>query len=271
MDVKAGAAGATAASAQRRRFDRDERARIRDTLIAYMERSAIGVPTLQKEIAIANDVVLDRIPLSTLQRFLADSHRTNDSFIGFCEALARTLPVADPLGDLTRSLAGMFEGASGASEAALPAGTLTGYYAHKSRRQVKGIAVMEKGPATFSPYCRLTVAQSATGPVVRLHEQIIDWKKESGKDKAEPVARPCEGVGLVCGERFFALLKNQLTGAPRTYWMEPRQGWAIAGDIIEMPAALDGTGASELHRSITVGFTQEGEQKGEEGADHAGS
>ena len=72
-------------------FSRDDRALLRAALIAYMEEHRIGVPTLQVRIAKAVGREPHLLPLKTLQRFLADTSRTNDALLSLCSQFAEAL------------------------------------------------------------------------------------------------------------------------------------------------------------------------------------
>ena len=71
---------------KRRVFDNVDRKIIRLRLSSYMKLYGIGAPKLRDRIvdAIGNEHD-DLVQLKTLQRFLADSNRTDDPFVGRCQ------------------------------------------------------------------------------------------------------------------------------------------------------------------------------------------
>lgn len=83
-------------------FDKAERDRIRDALRRYMKDNRIGAPKLRDLIAEANGMSARRdgkepIALSTVQRFISDAHRANDSFVGLCARFTDGFPKSDPI------------------------------------------------------------------------------------------------------------------------------------------------------------------------------
>ena len=80
--------------ARRPAFDEDSRERIRRALISYKDAHGVGVPTMQLRIAEAlGDPDPDRIPLKSLQRFLAGTHRTDDTLVAnFASFLSKVAP-----------------------------------------------------------------------------------------------------------------------------------------------------------------------------------
>jgi hypothetical protein len=65
-------------------FDEPARRRVRDGLRSYMRAHRIGAPTLQARIIEADAPRFREVPLSTLQRFLRDAHRTADAHVALC-------------------------------------------------------------------------------------------------------------------------------------------------------------------------------------------
>ena len=95
---------------QERRPNYDElvRERVRRELVHYKEQHGIGVPALQQRIADAIEDTPDRIPLKSLQRFLAGTHRTDDALIHLIIVfLSKVIPFAQEM-DMARSLAQFF-------------------------------------------------------------------------------------------------------------------------------------------------------------------
>lgn len=193
-------------------FEKADRDRIRRQLLRYMEENRIGVPTLQKLIARANGYAdHDYIQLKTLQRFLADKHRSNDTFIGLCARFAGSLPDDDPVADLGDTLVRFMRGKAPAGDdgdgRAFPGDVLGAYDG----------ALDTPSPPAGKPYSRLTVDRLIATPFAAV-EEIVHGGRSSARDApAAGVWRVYEGVMVQPGGRFFALMRNTLTGAPRTY------------------------------------------------------
>lgn len=95
---------------QERRPSYDEivRERVRRELVHYKEQHGIGVPALQQRIADTIEDTPDRIPLKSLQRFLAGTHRTEDALVHLIIVfLSKVIPFAKEM-DMARSLAQFF-------------------------------------------------------------------------------------------------------------------------------------------------------------------
>lgn len=88
--------------AQRRpAYNETERERIRRGMLRYKDQHEVGVPTLQLRIAEAMGDSPDRVPLKSLQRFLAATHRTDDALVGHCAGFLSKVappPAEDELG-----------------------------------------------------------------------------------------------------------------------------------------------------------------------------
>lgn len=72
-------------------FDSAERERIRAALRRYMRENRIGAPALQYRIEEADQPRKREIPLSTLQRFIAGKHHTQDHHVALCHAFVKDL------------------------------------------------------------------------------------------------------------------------------------------------------------------------------------
>lgn len=192
-------------------YEPAERARIRRKLLRYMEENRIGVPKLQLLIVRANGYRADQIDfvsLKTLQRFLADKHRTNDTFITLCARFAEDLPDEDPIGDLGAALTTFMRGkVDEAGPLAFPEHVLGAYD-----------ATLETTPAVpVGPYSRLTVDRVVGTTFASVSEMVGSVRPEGDRPTSEGSWRVYEGVMFKPSVRFFALMRNALTGAPRTY------------------------------------------------------
>ena len=78
-------------------YSADDRALIRDQLLAYSEQHRIGTPTLQTRIAEASGRHAYELSNKTLQRFLAGATRTNDAFVWLCHKFLHSVDAVDPV------------------------------------------------------------------------------------------------------------------------------------------------------------------------------
>lgn len=97
---------------ERPTYDEPARARIREALKRYQAEHGIGVPTLQARIVeflTGSKKELDRLPGKTIQRFLADTHRTTDPtvhlFVRFLSSVAPPSPAESLAAPLASFLA----------------------------------------------------------------------------------------------------------------------------------------------------------------------
>ncbi|WP_029032279.1 hypothetical protein [Salinarimonas rosea] len=257
---------AGAGTAEKNRFDREDRERIRDALIAYMEARSIGVPTLQKEIAIANGLTLDRIPLSTLQRFLSSTHRTNDAFVRFCHSFAASLPVSDAPGRLAGELglfyaagdAGRSDAAEGA-QALLPP-RLQGFASEALLRkgqadvvQVGRTKIVKMG-ADRASILYSELERSGTRQTNAVTERVFNWALSGDKADDPDVCRAYEGAAVVSGSSAFFVLRNLLTRAPRTYVLTIGDDGVMAGRSAEPVGVFEMPRSSGTVESVAVRF-----------------
>jgi hypothetical protein len=92
-------------------FDNAARELIRKKLIRYMKDHGIGVPALAERIRASHPREAE-IPVSTLQRFLANSvQRTNEPCVRLCHSFAESLTAFDHLAMLGERLS-VFYGAT---------------------------------------------------------------------------------------------------------------------------------------------------------------
>jgi hypothetical protein len=165
---------------QERRPSYDElvRERVRRELVHYKEQHGIGVPALQQRIADAIGDVPDRIPLKSLQRFLAGTHRTEDTLVHLCIVfLSRVIPFAQEM-DMATSLAQFFRYAPDFAESYWE---LTGTY-HAYVRAGAGDAEFEV------PYSVMNVEPARLPNYLGASELVINL------ERAEKPARDFESV-----------------------------------------------------------------------------
>lgn len=195
-------------------FDAAERARIRAALLRYMEEHRIGVPTLQVRIAKASGRSPDLIPLKTLQRFLADSHRTNDAFLipvyEFTKEMPTTAPT-DQFAAVATALAAFFPDGIAAPRS-LPRRITS---VMKTFRLVQPL-----DKEIFSGI--ISFERASTDGIVRIRERIYnpDAKPEFVLSRETENAAPVhtyEGVLVTYKAAHIGLMRNTLTRTPRLH------------------------------------------------------
>jgi hypothetical protein len=234
------------AGSVKNRFDQADRDRIRRALMRYMQEHAIGVPTLQKEIAAANDLSLDRVPLKTLQRFLGNTHRSNEAMVRFCDRFIAATSDANPidaLGEQIAAFLGVWRDRHGCRP--VPP-ELAGSFRVKTK-VTAAMGVRLWNPARQQsekvPYSELEIALLPGRAFALVRETVANWTRqeiEPPSPDAETVPRRSyEGVVIHPNGAFFALLRNVLTGAPRTYWITRYTGNQLLGHGHEALSSLD--------------------------------
>lgn len=243
------------------RFDMTERARLRAALLRYMKEHGIGVPTLQVRIADGTDRSPDLLPLKTLQRFLADVGRTNDTFLIPCFEFAQSLPAGDDIEGFAREAAGFF----GVEQAGANAAGLTGNYAVFARPQKTDTRMRVLAPddieqrEEFSVFhSRCVVEQSGPAGPYRLHEETIITSEGT---QADSVRHIYEGVVLAFDPLVFALSKNALTRLPRAYWLRGFADGTLAGYGMEAAFLTDLGEARPYTRPVDFEFRRESEKE----------
>ena len=191
-----------------------------------MEENRIGVPTLQKLIAEANDLTLDRLPLKTLQRFLADSHRSNDIMVRFCHRFAADLADDDPLDSFGEALIGFWGATASVRNWQALAPDMIGAFEGRAEEAVTGLRM---GQDSWVPFSTLTVEAVPAQPYARAAETISNWSRTASPDSGDSVRRSYEGVLLHPPGALLLALRNSLTGAPRLYWLDAFDGPRLTG------------------------------------------
>ncbi|MCP5389611.1 MAG: hypothetical protein H6915_07565 [Novosphingobium sp.] len=239
------------------RFDLADRDSIRRALLRYMQERAIGVPTLQKEIAAANDLALDRVPLKTLQRFLGDTHRSNDALIRFCAQFVTTLPDSDPLaafGEQMAAFLGIWR--DGHDCRAVPP-EIAGTYSGRARRGAEpggGMRVYRGDAEDWVPYSAVDIDPIPSHPFAVVREVISNWDRRQPADAAAETTprRAYEGIAIHPNGSFFVVMRSVLTGTPRVYWLDWTADGRLGGQGHESRTSLDQGPPS----SATTGSTQ---------------
>lgn len=243
------------------RFDLADRARIRRALLRYMQQRAIGVPTLQKEVAAANNLSLDRVPLKTLQRFLGDTHRSNDALIRFCAQFVGTLPDGDPLaafGEQMAAFLGVWQ--DGHDCRPVPSEIAGAYHgrAHRAAEPGGRMRVYRGDAEDWVPFSAVEIKPLPTHPFAFVREFVSNWdRRPPGEASAETTPRRAyEGIAIHPNGSFFVVMRNVLTGTPRVYWLDTVADGRLGGHGHESRSGLEdgATTTTALHSSTQVLF-----------------
>lgn len=221
-------------------FDAGERAHIRAALLRYMGEHRIGVPTLQGRIAQASGRSPDLIPLKTLQRFLADTHRTNDAFLIPVHQFSRDLPVRSIIDELGSAVSGFFSQSSEQGDARHEARAgldLAGAYDILAAQVVKpdpasGLR-MEIRSGYKIPYGRMQFAPGHGGHYLTAQEVIFNPHKIPAPESGEGARHLCEGAVLAFRPLVVLLLRSVLSRLPKTYWLRQDKEGDLMGNAIE--------------------------------------
>ncbi len=185
-------------------YDQQERERIRRSLRRYMEEHRIGTPTLQLRI-IEADARQRELPLSTLQRFVAGSHRTMDSYVDMCRRfLEGTGAQAEP-GDIGEALAARFGDGDAKQARELAAAFANEYVIHADP--------WDSTRAAGLPYAVVRFDRVPEKPYLKIAEEAHDMPRQ-----AQPARRHrYEGALVFNGRLVHAFLRSCLTRQPKTY------------------------------------------------------
>lgn len=228
-------------------FDERDRQAIRRRLQRYVEDHGIGAPTLCKRIEKA-DPRGRELPLSNLQRFLSDSHRTLDLYVAMITAFLDTVAsknedwATDQFGDaLARFVAAARSTpADDKLRTALP-----GAY-----RRIQ----QEGGPAAGNAAPELTIGVPTEGgylPVAGMR------RGDRGAHQAY------EGALAVSDGLVFIVMRSALTRLPLIYWLERAEaavdydGTYLVGQVSETLFRAQ-TAAGERVTSETILITSGG-------------
>ncbi|MBN8913091.1 MAG: hypothetical protein J0H65_13765 [Rhizobiales bacterium] len=199
-------------------FDAPERARMRAALLRYMEEHRIGVPTLQGRIAQASGRSTELIPLKTLQRFLADSHRTNDAFLVPVYQFSKDLPERhDEFTAIAGGLVSFYSPPGSGSEPRPPgAFSLLGAFDVYEEGTDQSDRATQTGRMTFDP------EQSPPALLVREH-QYLPGNSTGLNDPAHIF----EGIVVSFGMFQIGMMRSTLTHLPRIHWFAFGRGFAL--------------------------------------------
>lgn len=181
-------------------YDQKERERIRRSLRRYMEQHRIGTPTLQFRI-IEADARGRELPLSTLQRFVAGSHRTSDAYVDMCRQFLESAGMAGEAVDVGEALAVHF-----GDENSERARGLAAAFAHEFMIYATPWDQERSGDG---PYAIARCDQVPDKPYLKVAEEARDMPRPG----ASPRRHRYEGT-LVFNDRPGARIPAELPHAP---------------------------------------------------------
>ncbi|HMQ92841.1 MAG TPA: hypothetical protein PKA33_17840 [Amaricoccus sp.] len=216
-------------------FDERARQRVRDGLRSYMRTHRIGVPTLQVRIIEADAPRYREIPLSTLQRFLRDAHRTADAHVAVCaqflEKAGEPIAAADDTG-FAPALAGFIgvpDDPLSVADAALQS-ELAGDYEVTGRQEGEPAIRLGLMPAPGRPW--------------------LDAAETVSPSEDSPLRHRYEGTLAGNGPLLFIALRHTLTRLPKIYWLERADSAGkeryLAGQMAETLFRAEGEKSSRV-------------------------
>lgn len=240
-------------------FDEAERQSIRRTLLRYIDENSIGAPTLQRLIAAANGISVDQLPLKTLQRFMADTHRSNDLMVRYCHHFVIDQLAPDPVtafGDQFAAFLGVWH--DGRDCRPVPPDMAGSFASHTKEALPPGQTMRVSRAGDLVPFSRIQIDLLPGRVFAVIRETIINWKAlpSGAADDGLPTTprRDYEGVMIHPHGALFAIMRNVLTGTPRTYWLNRQADNKVLGYGHESYGTLDvkTPGGSPLHDSRAV-------------------
>lgn len=240
-------------------FDETERQSIRRSLLRYIDENNIGVPTLQRLIATTNGISIDQLPLKTLQRFMADTHRSNDLMVRYCHHFVVDQFAPDPViafGDQFAAFLGIWR--DGRDCRPVPPDMAGTFASHTKEALPPGQTMRVSRAADLVPFSRIQIDLLPDRAFAVIRETIVNWKAQApgAADLGLPTTprRDYEGVIIHPQGALFAVMRNVLTGTPRTYWLDRQADNRVLGYGHESYGALDVKilGGSPLHDSRAV-------------------
>jgi hypothetical protein len=202
----------------KKEFSQDDRARLRAALLAYMEEHRIGVPTLQVRIAQAAGREPHLLPLKTLQRFLADTSRTNDGLLSLCFQFAETLePKAGPEG-FAEAADAFFETTVNGGNRSVLLGRWTGL----AQRNKTGMSVVNQTGMDISSVqtSELKLELLENGKGLKTTEKVTNPGGNRNAKYDPGMQHIYEGIAVQFRPLICLIAKNLLTRLPRTYWLQ---------------------------------------------------
>lgn len=193
-------------------YDDQDRDLIRRQLIGYMDQYHIGTPTLQARVAEATDRSLDEVNNKTLQRFLAGTHRTNDSFVWLCHKFTLTIDAVDPVKEFGKAVCRFYAPAG----EGLP-GSLEGGYDVATFRYNGAGQLTDQVQKRYARFRFETVGEEN---YLRASEESYRTRATSKSVAADKTIR-AEGVAFSKSAKLIVLLREALSRSHLTYVLEP--------------------------------------------------
>jgi hypothetical protein len=220
------------APAAQKEFDEHARDRIRRGLLRYMEQHRIGTPRLRERIMKA-DKRARELPLSNLQRFLAGTHRTFDTYVGMCRAFleAEGKSLTPAFGEalalfLRRPEPTLETDGERSGEQAL------GDLVDKFETRITA----SSPDVTGAPYSELTFMPGTDKSFVLVDEVVvIPPSSETGRSQRWAY----DGVAVAENGFVYVFLRNSITRRPKSYSLTPTgpaEMPVLEGEGFESPA-----------------------------------
>ena len=217
-------------------FDEQARDRIRRGLLRYMEEHRIGTPRLRERIMKA-DKRARELPLSNLQRFLANKHRTFDTYVGMCHEFLDS--VGAPL--TADEFAPMFLKFLGIPKQTKSVGRdpelMTKYVGSYSRHSYgQGKLSPRRVPAApwGNQSGKLTLTPAGNEPYL-VAVEFVD--EPTVTNRVPEHRRALEGVAVTLGNSLCIFARDLLTRFP---WSSTVI-WALPSDPPGAPEIVEGT------------------------------
>jgi len=221
---------------RRRAFDIRDRARIRAALKRYMKDHEIGVPALKLRIEDSTPSAAE-FPQRTLQRFIADTHRTSDGYVAALQDFVKEVEYwreKDPVEDFGEAFFNFLQPYTGRRKA-FDRCFLGTFLINESQTPLGEYGV---GPVPADERFRETpetVGQMLFEWVENpAYVQALEQRPLKRSEGVPPNRRKTyEGVMIRAGAHFHAVLRDTLTYVPRTYMLAP------AKDLRERDETVD--------------------------------
>lgn len=198
-------------TALRKVFDEAGRTRVRAALRRYMTDHGIGVPTLRTRIIEADKPRHRDIPLTTLQRFLRDKHRTSDHHVALCDTFLDAVGASSAGPDFAQAVAAFY--APGAEKAGERLAGLVGNYVG-SELPIADVDPV-RPPQTMRVCSELTLTSGAMPGAL-----LVEERHYGNAIPAPRVPRErFEGALVPCGLYYHLFLRSSVTRQPKTCTM----------------------------------------------------
>ncbi len=200
-----------------------------------MEEHRIGTPTLQLRIMKA-DARGRELPLSTLQRFIAGSHRTSDAYVDMCRRFLERAGVAGEVIDVAEALAAHFGDENSEQARARAAAFADQYRIHATPWDAER--------AGNAPYALARFDHVPGKPYLKVAEEAHEVAKTIGS----PRRHRYEGT-LVFNDRLVhGFLRSCITRQPKTYTLRSPGPGAMTSSVLLEGAVLYGDRYHEIHQ-----------------------